>query len=165
MRPIRLLLVPLALSTLACSGSMFKSCTSTMVGKTVQTTKEVTSGVAEGIEEGRKAGTSVDGAVIVSTPAELDAHGGVALLSVEDAGEGAARVTLAFENKGEQPLRVTGIRVGVLDDQGFVQQPTSSPASELTVPPRAKERLSFEVGIPAAKVGTVRAWDRDLPRP
>lgn len=165
MRPLKLVLIPLALCSLACSGDVFKSCTSTLVGKTVQTTKEVTSGVAEGIEEGRKSGTSLDGAVVVSTPDELDAHGGVSLLSVEDAGESAAHVTLAFENTGDQPLRVTGIRVGVLDDQGFVQQPTVVPPTELTVPPRAKERLSFDVAIPASKVGTVRAWDRDLPKP
>ena len=42
---------------------------------------------------------------------------------------------------------------------------TYGSASELNVPARAKERLSVDVAIPAARVGTVRAWDRDLPRP
>ena len=162
MRPLTRVLFPAALILLACSGDMVQSCTSKMVGKTVEATKGVTTGVAEGIEEGRKAGGSVDGAHLVSSMAELASTGGITVAAVEPIDDTSSRVVLAVENTSEQPLRVIGLTVSVLDTQGFVQKPTDSIPSEVTVPPRAKERVAFTVAIPAAQVGTVRAWDQDL---
>lgn len=164
MRRLTLVMIPMSLCLLACTGDFFKSCTSKVVGTTVETTKEVTTGVAEGIEEGRKSGTSVDGAVLVSSLAELQAQGGLSVVGVEDI-EGGSRVTLAVENRGDQPLRVIDLAVSALDRQGFVQKPTTAPDSEVTVPPRAKEKVSFDLSVAAKDVGAVRAWDADLPMP
>ena len=165
MRRLTLALVPMSLSLLACSGDFFKSCTSKVVGTTVETTKEVTTGVAEGIAEGRKSGTSLDGAVLVSSLAELSAVGGLGVVAIETVDEANARVVLAVENKGDAPLRVIGLKVSAIDKQGFAQRPTTEPSSEITVPPRAKERVTFDLGIPAANVASVRVWDTDLPMP
>lgn len=165
MRRLKLVLALMSLSLLACSGDFFKSCTSTVVGTTVETTKEVTTGVVEGIEEGRKSGTSIDGALVVSSMDEVGAHGGISVVSVDAVDATNSRVTLALENSGEQPLRITSLEISALDKGGFVQRPTSSVPGEVTVPPRAKERLVVELPIAADQVGTVRAWATDLAIP
>ena len=165
MRALKLVLALSAVPLLACSGDFFKACTATVVGTTVETTKEVTTGVAEGIAEGRKSGASIDGALLVSTMDEVNANGGLAVVSVEAVEGGGSRVTLAVENKGEQPMRVMNLELSALDTDGFVQRPRSSVSGELTVPPRAKERIIIELDIPAEKVGVLRAWTTDLPLP
>lgn len=137
-----------------------KDLTSFVVGETVKTGKEVTAGVVEGVEEGRKAGESVDGAVLVTTAADLDANGGVAVHAVEAGGAGS-NVSLAFDNKGDKPLRISGVEVLVLDADGFVSHPTT-PVNGVTVPPRAKDRLVVEFGVAPDKIKTVRVWGKDL---
>ena len=165
MRRLKLVLTLMTLSLLACSGDFFKSCTSKVVGTTVETTKEVTTGVAEGIEEGRKSGTSIDGALLVSSMEEVAAHGGLSVAAIEVVDAASCRVVLAVENKGETPLRVMNLEVSALDKGGFVQRPTSSTSGEITVPPRAKERVMVDLAIPADQVGAVRAWNTDLALP
>ena len=156
----------ISLSAAACSSDFWRGCTSSVVGKTIETTKGVTTGVAEGIEEGRKAGQSVDGATLVSTMADFGDHGGVTVVAVGAgaAGSGSA-VELAFENRGDTPLRVMAPQVTVLDRDGFVQRPVQGPPGDLTVPPRAKDRASWSFDVAPDRVGTVRLWDQDLPIP
>lgn len=163
MRALKPVLAVLCLFALACSGEFFKSCTSTVVGKTVETTKEVTSGVAEGIEEGRKSGSSIDGAILVSTLDELNTHGGVQVVAIEGTGASSCRVVLGVENREATPLRLTGLQVRALDKQGFAVEPMGGAIGEVTVPPRAKEKVTIELGIAAEQVGSVRAWEVDLP--
>ena len=134
--------------------------TAFVVGGTVSTGKEVTKGVVDGIEEGRKSGEPIDGALIVTSAADLAAVGAVTVNGVEATAEGST-VALAFENRGDKPLRVSGVEVLALDAEGFVQRP-STPAGELTVPARAKDRLVVSFGIPPEKVATVRVWGQDL---
>lgn len=154
--PSLLLLLPLLLT--GC-----KQLTSMVVGGTVSAGKEVTKGIVEGVEEGRKSGESLDGAVLVTTAAELAAHGGVTVYSVNASGD-EADVVLAFENTGDTPLRVSGVEVIALDPDGFVQRPTSTETT-LTVPAHAKDQLVVHFAVPAAKVKTVRVWGADYPAP
>jgi len=100
MRVHLLLLLPLLLT--GC-----KQLTSMVVGGTVSAGKEVTKGIVEGVEEGRKSGESLDGALVVTTAAELAEHGGVTVYSVKAVGD-EADVVLAFENTGDAPLRISG---------------------------------------------------------
>ncbi len=163
MRRLPAALALLALPLLACTGDFFKSCTAWVVGSTVKTTKEVGSGVVEGIAEGRKAGASVDGAVLVGSMSELAAHGDLRVQKVEPAGEGACKVVLALENRGEAPLRFLNLEVVALDSDGFLVRPSGHVPGEATVPPRAKDRLEVEFPIAAERVGVVRVWSVDLP--
>lgn len=155
-----------ALFLLACSGDGCKKVTSTVVGKTVETTKGVTKGVAEGIQEGRQSGESIDGARIVYNQADLSGHGTVAVFSVEpvEGVEGQTRIALAVENTGDQPLRLSEPAVLVLDQDDFAHHPTDV-ALTLTVPAHAKDRLNFTVDVAPDKVKTVRLWDQDLQMP
>lgn len=134
-----------------------------VVGGTVSAGKEVTKGIVEGVEEGRKSGESLDGAVVVTTAAELAAHGGVTVFSVKADGDGAD-VVLAFENSGDVPLRVAGVDVIALDPDGFVQRPTSAD-NTLTIPAHAKDQLSVRFAVPATRIKTVRVWGADYPAP
>ncbi len=165
MRPLKPVLALLSLSLLACSGDFFKSCTSKVVGTTVETTKEVTTGVAEGFEEGRKSGTSIDGAVLVSTMEEVAAHGSISVAGVEAIDGSNSRVVFALENRGEQPLRFMNLEFSALDKGGFVQQATVPAPTEMTVPPRAKTRVTMDLPVAADQVGVVRAWTTDLTLP
>lgn len=156
-------LVVFSALTLGCSGDMWRSCTAAVVGKTVETSKEVGTGIVEGIQDGRKAGESVDGAAIVSSLAELNGLGTATLYSVEPGpSDGTSTVTIAIENTGEKPLRVTEISIDLLDDEGFVQRPQDKNSRELTVPPHAKDRASAVFGVPPRKVGEVRLWGQPL---
>ncbi len=147
-----------------CSGDFWRGCTSTVVGKTVETTKEVTTGVAEGIEEGRKAGKSVDGATLVASYADLEGIGAVSVHEVTGV-PGAAIVVLALDNQSDAPLRFSGLEVTVLDKDGFVQRAGTGALLQITVPPRAKERGEFRFAVSPDEVGTVRLWEEDLTMP
>lgn len=157
-------LVLLGAVILGCSGDFWRSCTSAVVGKTVETTKGVTKGVVDGVEDGRKAGESVDGAFIVTTLEELQAHGSVSVYAVRSNGSGSD-VVLTLENTAEQPLRVSAIEVLALDAEGFVKHPARGSSLTLTVPARAKDQLTVAFDVPAENVRTVRVWGADLPVP
>jgi hypothetical protein len=140
-----------------------KDITSTIVGGTIGTSKEIVSGVKEGVEEGRKQGESLDGAVIVTTAEELRANGAVTVYAVRAGVEGAELV-LAFENKGERPMRVGGLEIMALDPDGFVLRPLKSP-EELTVPAMAKDQLVVTVPGAPERVAKVRVWGEELAVP
>lgn len=156
-------LVLLSALTLGCSGDMWRSCTAAVVGKTVETSKEVGTGIVEGIQDGRKAGESVDGALIVSSLAELSGVGNATLYSVEPGpADGTSTVTIAIENTSDKPLRVTGLSIDLLDNEGFVQRPEDKNPRELTVPPHAKDRASAVFAVIPRKVGEVRLWGQPI---
>lgn len=140
-----------------------KQITSMIVGGTVSTGKEVTKGIVEGVEEGRKSGESLDGAVIVSNAADLAAHGSVSVFAVRADGS-ESNVTLAFENAGETPMRVSGVDVIALDLDGFVQRPASADTT-LTVPARAKDQLIVHFAVAPDRIKTMRIWGVDYPVP
>jgi len=137
-----------------------KDITSTIVGGTIGTSKEIVAGVTEGVQEGRKQGESIDGAVIVTTAEELRANGAVSVYAVRAGVEGVELV-LAFENKGERPMRVGGLEIMALDPDGFVLRPLKSPG-ELTVPALAKDQLVVTVPGTPERVAKVRVWGEDL---
>jgi hypothetical protein len=157
--PTSLLLITLALP-LACSGEVATGVTSTVVGKAVEVGKGTARGLAEGVERGRRDGESLDGARLVSSWADLEGRGEIAVVDTSAATDsGEIEVTLAFVNDGDEPLRVTGLQVVALDADGFVLTPAAPPPS-LTVPPHAKDRrvLRFR----GEDVARLRVWDRAM---
>ncbi|MCB9744275.1 MAG: hypothetical protein H6740_16880 [Alphaproteobacteria bacterium] len=159
---MRKLIPVFSLLLLACSGDFWRSCTSTVVGKTVETTKEVSTGVVEGVKEGRKSGESVDGAVLVSSYGELEGYGEVRVYEVRPSGDGGAEVVLALTNNGDKPIRFTEMQVSALDAEGFVLEPTGKVEREKTVPPKAKDRVTVHFSATPAEV---RLWDQVLESP
>jgi hypothetical protein len=147
---------------IACSGDWMRSCTSTVVGETVEAGKEVTKGVVEGIEDGRKQGASVDGATLVSSWAELEAVGSLVVFDLTAEGEGCL-VTLAVVNDGEGPLRLTNLAISGLDVDGFVLTATSDAPSQVTVPAHAKDKVQVRFSVQPDRLGVVRIWGKDLP--
>lgn len=140
-----------------------KDLTATIVGGTIGTSKEIVTGVKEGVEEGRKQGESIDGAVIVTTAEELRANGSVSVYAVR-AGVTGAELVLAFENKGERPMRVGGLDILALDADGFVLRPLENPG-ELTVPAMAKDQLVVTVPGAPERVAKVRVWGEEFAVP
>lgn len=157
------LLIAFGLSAIACSGDWCKDATSTVVEGTVKGSKQVATGIAEGVKEGRKAGESVDGAAIVTSMDELKKVGSLVVHAVEPAPTGAT-VTLAAENTTDAPMRLTDMKFGALDKEGFALK-LSGGNSDTTVPPKAKERIKLTVEAPPENVGTLRAWGTDLEIP
>ena len=156
--------VPAWLSVLALVASSIgcKDAAQIVTEKSVSAAKETTKGIAEGIENGRKSGESIDGATIVSSAAELAGKGSVSVYSVSTPDGGTnSEVTLAFENTTDKPLRLTKLDFVIIDKEGFSKKPHGA-ASELTVPPKAKDKLTFQVDEKAAKLAKVRYWDKDL---
>jgi hypothetical protein len=152
----------IALSS-GCSGEVAKDATAAVVGKSIEVGKSTVTGIASGIQEGRKNAASADGALIVSTADELKAHGGGLLGGITAAGDGAD-VAVLIENKGDQPMRVTGLDVLVLDTDGVVLRPSTPPEREVTVPPHAKARVVVAVPVSPHKVGVVRLFGVDVAR-
>jgi hypothetical protein len=70
-------------------------------------------------------------------------------------------VALAFENRGDHPVRISGVEVMAVDTDGFVQRPTGG-GTVLTVPANAKDQLTLTFAVPAARIATVRVWGTDL---
>ena len=138
--------------------------TAAVVGKTVESTKGVARGVSEGVEDGRKAGESVDSAVIVTDAAELTEHGGVVVYAVNESG-GGAEVVLAFENKAEVPMRISGLEVMGMDDEGFALKPAAAASGSLTIPLKSRSKISYQFSVAPAKIKQVRVWDLSLSTP
>jgi hypothetical protein len=138
-----------------------KDAASTVVEKGVSAAKETSKGIEEGVDKGRKTGESLDGALLVSSPAELEGKGSVSVYSVHALdGSTEAEISLAFENTTDKPLRVTKLQIVVLDAESFAKRP-SGVTAELTVAPKAKEKLTFRVEGKAATLAKVRVWDKD----
>ncbi|HET9956258.1 MAG TPA: hypothetical protein VFQ61_17240 [Polyangiaceae bacterium] len=148
------------------AGAGCKEVTEAIVGKGVQAAKDATKGVSDGIEKGRKEGQSSDGALIVSKPEEVTGKGSIAVRALRArAGEPRrAEVELAFENLSERPMRFTGLNPIALDRENFVQRPLE-PTHEVTVPPKAKERLTFLFEAEPSSLAKVRVWGVEYPLP
>jgi len=154
-------LVVLSGCAVGCSGEVAKDATAAVVGKGIEVSKGAVTGIASGIEQGRKQGESADGALIISTAAELAAHGGARVGSIEASGEGSA-VTILVENTTDKPMRVAKLEVIVLDKDGVLSESHVNNQHELTVPPRAKAKLVATSPLAADKVGVVRLNGQDL---
>lgn len=140
-----------------------KEITSTVVGGTIETSKEVITGVKEGVEEGRKQGESVDGAIIITRLDELQANGALSVREVR-AGVSDTEVVVAVENKMDRPLRISGMEVMALDPEGFVVRP-NGPAAGLTVPPLSKDQVVIHFPGTPDKIAKVRVWTEELTVP
>jgi hypothetical protein len=139
-----------------------KDAASTVVEKSVAAAKETTKGIEDGVEKGRKNGESLDGAVVVSTAAELAGKGSIAVYAVKNSQLGPeSSVTLAVENTLDKPLRITKLQVFALDKEGFIHKPTSL-MTDVTIAPRAKDKVVFQVGEKAEKLAKIRLWDKDI---
>lgn len=146
----------------ACTGENAKDATAAVVGKGIEVSKGAVTGLAAGVEQGRKNAESADGAWIVSNDAELKAGGGAKLGEVVADGEGA-HIDILIENNGDKPMRATKLDVIVLDKDGVVAAATV-PHQELTVPAKAKAKLTVTTPLKPEKVGVVRLYGSDLPR-
>lgn len=139
-----------------------KDTASTITEKSISVAKETTKGIEDGVEKGRKSGESLDGATIVSNAADLAAKGAVSVYAVNSPDGGVdSSITLAFENTSDKPIRITKLEVMALDSEGFVLKPQHSPG-ELTVAPKAKDKLTFSVAGRSDKLAKVRCWDKEL---
>lgn len=163
MKVLRYALLAVSLAGLcACSGENAEKATSGAVAKAVELAKGAATGASKGVEDGRKASSSADGAVIVSTGVELSA----ALQGeVLRASRGApTHVTLGFTNDGEAPVRVTelsqGGNVTALDGEGYACV-TRQTDFEFTVPARAKLKVEMEFDCGDKPVAKVRLFDVD----
>jgi hypothetical protein len=143
-----------------------KQITETVVEKGVKAAKDTSKGVSEGIDKGRKGGESVDDAFIVSKAGEVTGKGTVGVHAVRPRPDNAkqAEVELALENTTDRPIRFTDIETLALDKENFVVRP-ESPPREVTVPPKAKERLLVVFNAEADKLAKVRVWGVDYPLP
>lgn len=138
-----------------------------VVEKSVQAAKETAKGIEEGVEKGRKAGESADGALLVANMPELQGKGSIAVLGKRSLGEAGtgAEVDVALENATDRPLRFLNIEVLGLDKEGFVVRPAAAGRTEVTVPAKAKEKLTVRFEAAADKLAKVRIWQTDLDVP
>lgn len=161
MQSIRVL-VPLSLACLlaACSGDNAERAASGAVSKAVELAKGAATGASKGVEEGRKASTSVDGAVIVSSGEELKIALTGTVLGV--ATDGPTVATLGFANDGDAPVRVTelsqGNHITGLDSEGYACS-TVQAVDEFTVPAKAKLKVDMRFDCADKLLAKVRLYD------
>lgn len=161
MQSIRVLVsFTLACLLATCSGDNAEKAASGAVSKAVELAKGAATGASKGVEEGRKASTSVDGAVIVSSGEELKIALTGTVLGV--ATDGSTLATLGFANDGEAPVRVTdlsqGNHVTGLDDEGYACS-TLQAVDEFTVPAKAKLKVEFDFQCAGKALAAVRLYD------
>lgn len=152
----------LVVTALGCTGENAKDATAAVVGKGIEVGKGTVTGIAAGVEEGRKHAESADGAVVVSTDAELKASGSAKIGGVVADGEGS-KIDILVENTSDKPMRATKLEVIVLDKDGVVT-PSQLSTFELTVPPKAKAKVSATTSLKPEAVGNVRLYGVDLAR-
>lgn len=152
-----------AVALAACSGDNAEKAASGTVSKAVELVKGAATGASKGAEEGRKASTSVDGALIVSSGKELGSSLSGEVLEAK-AGE-AVVVTLGFANPGEVPVRVTELaqnnHVTALDE-GYACA-TQSVDDEFTVPAKAKLKVEMAFACGGKTIAKVRLFDTEYP--
>lgn len=86
--------------------------------------------------------------------------------AMKDTSKGLSEIELIVDNPGNRPLRITRLDVFAQDGKGFVKRPVTEPG-ELTVPPRAKDKLVVAFDSGTDKLVKARIWgvDHDLPAP
>ena len=151
-----------AFALAACSGDNAEKAASGTVSKAVELVKGAATGASKGVDEGRKASTSVDGALIVSSGKELGASLSGEVLEAK-AGE-AVVVTLGFANPGDVPVRVTELaqnnHVTALDGEGYACT-TQSVDDEFTVPAKAKLKVEMAFACGDKAIAKVRLFDTE----
>lgn len=144
----------------ACSGENAEKAASGAVSKAVELAKGAATGASKGVEEGRKASTSVDGALIVSSGEELKAVLAGSVLSAKKGD--AIQVTLGFTNDGTAPVRVTELSLGGhvtgLDNEGYACT-TLQADDEFTVPAKAKLKVDMRFDCADKMLAKVRLYD------
>ena len=136
-----------------------KEVTQAFVEKSVKVAKDTTKGIEAGFKQGRKEGESSDGALIVSRPEELAGKATITVLKVRPGEEASSsEVDFAIENTLDRPLRITDLTAVALDNEGFAQRP-SGDIDELTIPSKAKERLTIAFKKPASDLAKIRLWE------
>jgi hypothetical protein len=146
----------------ACSGDNAEKAAAGTVSKAVELVKGAATGANKGVEEGRKASTSVDGALIVTSGKELGSSLRGEVLEAK-AGE-AVVVTLGFTNPGDVPVRVTELaqnnHVTALDGEGYACT-TRSVDDEFTVPAKAKLKVEMAFACGNKAIAKVRLFDAE----
>ncbi|MEJ1096766.1 MULTISPECIES: hypothetical protein [unclassified Pseudoxanthomonas] len=150
-----------------CSGEDAEKTTSGAVSKAVELAKGAMTGVSKGVEEGRKASSSADGALLVSTGNELKSALDGEVLRTGQATDGSSvEVTLGFSNPADVPVRVTGLIAGrhmtALDKDGYACE-TLSAAEEFTVPAKAKLKVEMVFDCGDKSIAMVRLFDVQYP--
>lgn len=146
------------------TGASCKDTTETVVETAVKTAKDTAKGIGEGIEKGRKSGASADDASIVTKNEDLVGKGSIQVLGVR-ASEGDdthSEVDLAIENITDAPLRLSQLEIIALDSDGFAHRPDSVPGS-VTVPRKAKEKITVRFPVGSDAIAKVRIWSEELP--
>jgi hypothetical protein len=153
-------MVAMSMLLAACSGENAEKAASGAVSKAVELAKGAATGANRGVDEGRKATTSVDGALIVSSGEELKAALTGSVLSAKK--DDATQVTLGFTNDGAAPVRVTelsqGGHVTGLDNEGYACT-TLQAGDEFTVPAKAKLKVDMRFDCADKTLAKVRLYD------
>lgn len=149
----------------ACSGDNAEQAASGAVSKAVELAKGAATGVGKGVDEGRKATTSADGAIIVSSGKELGAALVGEVLEARS-GEEMVEVSMAFANAGSAPVRVTELSINnhvtALDVEDFACI-TQSAIDEFTVPAKAKFKVAMQFDCDGKSIAKVRLFDAEFP--
>ena len=149
----------------ACSGDNAEQAASGAVSKAVELAKGAATGVGKGVDEGRKATTSADGAIIVSSGKELGAALVGEVLEARS-GEQTVDVSMAFANAGAAPVRVTELSINnhvtALDVEDFACV-TQSVVDEFTVPAKAKFKVAMQFNCDGKPIAKIRLFDAEFP--
>ena len=157
----------LTLMALGAASAGCRKMAESVAEKGAEAVKNTTKGLSEGLEKGRKQGASTDDAVVVTSLADLKGVGSLTVAEVRRAREGGGtEIELVVDNTGDRPLRITRLDIIALDGKGFVKRPAASPP-ELTVPPKAKDKLvvAFEAGDGSLAKARIWGVDHELPAP
>lgn len=154
---------------MGCDGDTAREAASGATRATVEAVKGTAAGVAEGAKEGRQAHVGPDGVMILTTHEQLADRVNLTIRSVAPAGESGTAVELAFENTGDQPVRLIDLEekhaMLLLDAEGFIVERSGDQPDEVTIPPHAKVRETFRFAGDAATARTLRLWGEDYSLP
>lgn len=131
--------------------SLTKRVVSSLTSTVTSTVKDTATGIKEGFEEGRKSASSTDGAIIINNKEEMLKALDITILSYEKDAEkeNAYKVTLAFKNEQDVPVRFGTLPLGknvvLIDTDGFATMLKGAPKEgvAITVLPRAATKLSY----------------------
>jgi len=154
----------IALMPLACRKAAEKT-----TEKIVKEGKEAVGGISEGIEKGRKSSAGQDGAIIISTDAELAQNAKVTVFALRQGeGDKEAVVEMAVENQKDVPLRLTDLHktggCALIDKDGF-SSPLNERATdpEMTVLPKAKQKVVLHFKASVSTAATVLFYGKKYP--
>lgn len=154
-------------SPLSCSDS--RESAANLTKNAIKLGKEVLGGISQGVDEGRKEAEGVDGAVIVTTMEELEAHVDVQLLKVRSSAEGRkTQIEIGLKNRSDQPVRIANLgdrsAILLLDTEGYAQELDKAGVhpGELTIPARAGKKHHLLFAIPPSKAQALRMWQREF---